>query len=33
MTQNAARRGGMWIKWLVSLVVIVVVWRYGIYGV
>ena len=33
MTLSPARRYGNAVKWLVSLLVIIVVWRYGVYGV
>ena len=33
MALSRARRHGNWVKWLVSLVLIVVVWRFGVYGV
>ena len=32
MALTASRRYGMALKWLVSVVVIVVVWRFGVYG-
>jgi hypothetical protein len=33
MASSSARRHSDWIKWLVSLLVIVAVWRFGVYGV
>ena len=33
MAPSSARRHSNWLKWLVSLIVIVVVWRIGMYGV
>ena len=33
MTLSPARRYGNAVKWLVSFLVIVAVWRYGVYGV
>jgi lipopolysaccharide export LptBFGC system permease protein LptF len=32
MTLSLARRHGNRIKWLVSVLLIVVVWRFGVYG-
>jgi hypothetical protein len=33
MALSPARRYGNSVKWLVSIVLIVVIWRYGVYGV
>jgi len=33
MALSPARRHGNWMKWLVSLLVIIAVWRVGEYGV
>ena len=33
MTLSPARRYGNSVKWLVSIVLIAVIWRYGVYGV
>ena len=33
MALSPARRHSNWIKWLVSLLLIIAVWRFGIYGV
>ena len=32
MALSPARRHSNWLKWLVSLLLIVVVWRFGVYG-
>lgn len=33
MALSPARRESNWVKWLVSLLLIIAVWRFGIYGV
>jgi hypothetical protein len=33
MTLSPARRHSNWLKWLVALFLMVVVWRVGVYGV
>jgi hypothetical protein len=33
MALSLARQHGNWLKWLVSLLLIVVFWRVGVYGV